>query len=373
MSKAKPIHFENLDGLRAIAAFAVVFAHVSYWFTYPENSFYNGLKSLMSYNGAGGRLGVIFFFILSGFLITYLMFIEQQKNGKLNIIYFYIRRVLRIWPLYFATLIVGFIIYPMIVSLLGGTPHENASLFLYSIFAANFDHIYNGYPTSNILGVQWSVSVEEQFYVLWPLIFTFFNRKKVFLTLLLVFIGLSELFSIFKAPDLVGGDYHLFACLRYLYYGSLIAYFCYNKIDWMKTILSKIGKLLTLLIYVLSLIIMFFQYDIIERYAGYEKMYHIVPVLFFCFVIVEQNFSKNSFFKISNIPFLSWLGKISYGVYLTHMISLNIVIGLFSNTEEYVLFKAIGVIVLTTLISFFSYNTLEKYFLSLKKKFSFFS
>lgn len=366
MNQQKPLYFENLDGLRAIAAFAVIFAHISYWFEYPTTHFFVALKSVFSYNGAGGRLGVIFFFVLSGFLITYLMFLEQAKNGKLNIPHFYKRRILRIWPLYYLTLIVGFIIYPLCVWLFGNVHQEGANWLLYSIFAANFDHIYNYFPATNILGVQWSVSVEEQFYLLWPLVFVFFNKKKIFPFVLIAFILISELFSILVASHLKAGDYHFGSCFKYLSFGGLIAYLCYNKTESINFFLHKINRWLCFLIYFTCIMLMFFQNELTKTFASYNYLYHIIPILFFGFVIVEQNFSKNSFFKIGNFPLLNWLGKISYGLYLTHMIAINIVIGFFTKSSDFVLLKGLLSILLTILISYFSYNYFEKYFLSFK-------
>lgn len=371
MQLEKVTYFKNLDGLRAIAAFAVVFAHLAYWFEFPETPSYQTLKFLLAFNGEwGGRLGVIFFFVLSGFLITYLMYAEQAKYGKVNLGNFYLRRVLRIWPLYYLTLLIGFIIYPLFVQLAGGAHHENASLFLYAIFAANFDHIYNYFPSTNLLGVQWSVAVEEQFYLIWPVIFIYFNRSKNFFFLLLGLILLSELFYIKAGSRLNAGDYHFGSCLRYLSIGGLLGYICYNKTEQLLYILNKISKPLIILIYISCLTIIMLQNVITETFSAYKYIYHIIPALFFSFVIVEQNFSKHSFFKIGALPWLSWLGRISYGIYLTHMVAINIVIALFSKSQDYLLIKMILSILLTIIISHLSYTYFEKYFLSLKEKFS---
>lgn len=371
MQLEKVTYFKNLDGLRAIAAFAVVFAHLSYWFEFPKTTFYQTLNFFMAFNGEwGGRLGVIFFFILSGFLITYLMYVEQAKHEKVNLVYFYLRRILRIWPLYYLTLVIGFIVYPLCIQFAGGSHHENASWFLYVIFATNFDHIYNSFPSTNLLGVQWSVAVEEQFYLIWPIIFILFNKNTKFPFILLGLILLSELFYIKAGSRLNAGDYHFGSCLRYLSIGGLLGYICYNKTEQLLSILNKITKPIVVLIYVSCLTIMMFQNVITASFSSYKYIYDVVPALFFSFVIIEQNFSKNSFFKIGSVNWLSGLGKISYGIYLTHMIAINIVIAMFSKSEDYLLIKILLSVVITIIISKLSYTYIEKYFLSLKDKFS---
>jgi peptidoglycan/LPS O-acetylase OafA/YrhL len=325
----------------------------------------------MSFGGNIGRIGVICFFVLSGFLITYLMFTEQAKKGKLNILFFYIRRVLRIWPLYFITLIIGFVIYPLILKISNQEYHETANWFMYAFFAANFDHIYFGYPTSNILGVQWSVSVEEQFYFIWPVFFTLVNRKKMFPWLLGLIILSSEIFSIWKGSHISGGDYHFLSCIRYLSFGALLAYFCFHKTNWILLFLSKVPRTAIVFIYLICIFIMIMQNRITDLLGSYIYLYHITPVLFFGFIIIEQNFSPNSFFKIGSFKIMSWLGKISYGLYLTHMIAINIVLAIMPKSNNYVLLNILLAIVLCIGISHFSYTYLEKYFLSLKKRFSF--
>jgi len=372
LNTSKSFYFQNLDGLRAIAALCVIFAHMAYWFKYPSNAFYESYKYITSMDGVAGRMGVVFFFILSGFLITYLLFLEEEKNGKINVLFFYVRRVLRIWPLYFATIIVGFVIYPIVIKSTGVFYHENASGWMFSFFLTNFDHIYRAFPTSNILGVHWSVAVEEQFYLLWPLIFIGFSKRNYFKYIFLFIILFSELFFLLVYHKLNAGDYHFFSCIKYLSFGALMAYFCYFNKKQIIGLLMKLSKPVIIVMYIVGITLLFMQSFLTELSEVYDYLFDILPALFFAFVIVEQNFSDNSFYKIGRFKFLTWLGKISYGLYLTHMIALNIVIWFFTNGEEYVLLKCALTLILTILISFISYQTLEKYFLSLKDKFSFF-
>ena len=360
-----------MDGLRAIAAFCVISAHFSYWLKFPATKFYDELRFFMSFGGNLGRIGVICFFVLSGFLITYLMFVEQAKNGKLNILFFYVRRILRIWPLYFLTLIIGFVIYPLILHYKGLPYHENASWVMYVLFAANFDHIYHYFPTSNMLGVQWSVAVEEQFYLLWPMVFLFLNKKNFFPFLLILIVICSEAYSIQRGTHIAGGDYHFLSCIRYLSFGSFLAYLCYNRTEMVVSFLKKIKRFAIFGIYILCITLMILQNYITSNFDAYKYMYHLVPVLFFGFLILEQNYSDHSFFKIGNSKILNWLGKISYGLYLTHLIALNIVISVIPIPEEYVFFNILLALGLTFLISHVSYFYFERYFLKMKDKFSF--
>ena len=113
--KNKDVYFKNLVGLRAVAALAVVFHHIVIWIPGVEdNSGLHLFKKLISFSNYGGTLGVIFFFILSGFLIYFLLIQEEFNKKKIDLAKFYSRRALRIWPLYYLTIIIGFIVYPLL-------------------------------------------------------------------------------------------------------------------------------------------------------------------------------------------------------------------------------------------------------------------
>ena len=360
----KNLYFENLDGWRTIAAFAVIFAHLSYQINDNEKFAY-ALKAVLSFGGVGGRLGVIFFFILSGFLITYLLFTENKSYGKIQIGSFYLRRILRIWPLYYLTFLIGFVILPLFKDV----GAENASPLLYSLFLANFDHIYNGFPTLNTLGVQWSVCVEEQFYIVWPVLFWVMQKTKSFVGLTLLLIVGSEVFFVFSGSKMEAGDYHLFSCFKYLAIGGLLANWAFNHQRNMVRFLSYFNKYVTLTIYIFSVVFIFLQHKILGHFDFYPYTFHVVPALFFSFVIIEQNFSTNSFFKMGKFKLLTWLGKISYGLYLTHMIGINIALLILKETVN-IWFLIPLSLFFTITISYLSYHYFEAYFLKLKKSFS---
>lgn len=363
------VFFSNLNGFRALAAFAVIFAHCSYWLPSPKTEGYAILNFIMTFNGGeGGRLGVIFFFILSGFLISFLLFTELKVYGKINLTYFYLRRFFRIWPLYLLVVLIGFFIYPLFV--IDVSFNESASLWMYLCFLANFDHIYNYFPASSILGVQWSVSVEEQFYLFWPILIRLIAKTKYLMIFLICIILFSEIFYLTLGIKLRAGEYHLISCMKYLSAGGLLAYLCFHQAFFyqkMTTYLFK--KSITIFIYTISFIFIFSENLILEVIPNYKYFIDIIPLLFFMYIIFEQNFSDNSFYKISKIPFLDWLGRISYGLYLLHMIVINSILIFLPQNENYFLMYVFVTIFFTILISHLSFKYFEEYFLKFNRKY----
>lgn len=139
------IYFENLDGLRFLCFLSVFFFHSFHTeYSYISNSeAYQFIKIDIFGNG---NLGVNFFFVLSGFLITYLLIQEKRTNGQINLKKFWMRRVLRIWPLFYFAVFFGFFIFPLLKSAFGQVPNETATLGYYLAFLNNFDFIKNGSP-----------------------------------------------------------------------------------------------------------------------------------------------------------------------------------------------------------------------------------
>src|SRR4029079_7687100 len=111
------IFFPNLDGLRFISFFAVFLYHCDLSvFSYLGDS-YPKTQQALTFLFRHGNLGVNFFFVLSGFLITYLLIKEKELKGNIHVGNFYVRRILRIWPLYYLCLIIGFIAFRMLKQL----------------------------------------------------------------------------------------------------------------------------------------------------------------------------------------------------------------------------------------------------------------
>jgi len=242
-------------------------------------------------------------------------------------------------------------------------------LFLYLIFGVNFDHIYLGGSTNGILGVHWSVAIEEQFYLIWPLLFLFFAKSRYFIYILLALVISSELFTDFA--DLWEMKYyHLFSNIKYLAFGAIVSVICFNKNDQVVATLSKIPKWLSFLIYLISMTLLFTQVYSTKLFPDFKFVFNLIAMAFFGYVLAEQNFSKNSFFKIGKFKLLGWLGKISYGLYLMHMIAIYIVIALFPKNETFLFPKFILTIGITVLISYLSHRYYESFFIRLKSKFS---
>ncbi|WP_374949293.1 acyltransferase family protein [Mucilaginibacter sp.] len=175
LPQKKQVFFENLDGVRAIAVLLVVITHIEL----HKKTF--GLKAALPFSPHNiGKTGVSTFFALSGFLISYLLLEERDNFKKIDFTDFYIRRILRIWPLYFLVVIVGFFIYPAE----GSTNALLMSVFLMPnvafsllLLPALFDPI-------------WSIGTEEQFYIFHPHIFRIKKLENILYTLIGIFAGL---------------------------------------------------------------------------------------------------------------------------------------------------------------------------------------
>ena len=239
------LHLKGLNGIRTIAALSVVISH-----TMLGLDFF-GLKRIQSgWNFA--TYGVTMFFTLSGFLITYLLIKEKEKFSTISIKKFYIRRVLRIWPLYYfylaLVLIVLFIYFP---AKLPGT------IAYYVFLAANIPSVLD--ISLPLLTHYWSLGVEEQFYLIWPWLFKKFSPLKAVITFIVVFLSIKFILR-FLAPHGIAYQFiHVtrFDCMAigalgailYNYNDKRFSRFCFNiltqatswivlglaAVDWLKT------------------------------------------------------------------------------------------------------------------------------------------
>lgn len=164
--KEKIVFLPGLNGIRTIAALGVMVSHITLALGALDLDI-----SLFGYkNGnisawALGEHGVTMFFVLSGFLITFLLLKEKEKYKEINVKSFYMRRILRIWPLYYVYLVICLALY---VLLYDGNVVCGTTL-LYVFFLANIPFILE--TTLFCLEHLWSIGVEEWFYIFWPFLF----------------------------------------------------------------------------------------------------------------------------------------------------------------------------------------------------------
>ena len=178
MPNAATVRFPGLNGLRFYAALLVVVAHVE-----VAKSQILGVASVferMPLRLDVGSLAVRFFFVLSGFLITYLLLAERETAGSIDVPRFYLRRALRIFPLYYLIVLLAFTVFPL---LLPGDPmydiHRQTQalprLILYLAFLPNVGLVAS--PLVPGAGHLWSIGVEEQFYWFWPAVMKLFPKR----------------------------------------------------------------------------------------------------------------------------------------------------------------------------------------------------
>lgn len=382
MSGSSKVFFPNLEGLRFFAFFVVFINHATGSLGYNNHSEkYAFIRSHFFYNG---DLGVSFFFVLSGFLITYLLLKEKELSGKINIKNFYLRRILRIWPLYFLIVGICLLILPEFSNILPPWFQIDPGIneinpWLYITFLGNFDYLFNGI-NNFMIGILWSVSVEEQFYLFWPLIIAIIPVKHLLKAFILIILG-SIAFRFFYAHgNAMIIKYHSLSSISDLASGAVIAYLaCHGNII---ARISKIPKWSIISIYLLLLILIPFRFYTWKFGAHYAHVSSVMPVVFstiFAFIILEQNYAANSFYKVSRFKLISSLGKYTYGMYCYHMIAFFAVLVLFylmginlHGMSKYTFLTVVLTSFFATLLTAeLSYIYFESFFLKLKERFSF--
>ncbi|MDF2447523.1 MAG: putative acyltransferase [Bacteroidota bacterium] len=366
------IYFTGLNSLRFLAAFAVTITHIELL----KGSF--GFKSywknpLIFYLGG---LGVYFFFVLSGFLITYLLLVEKEKFQTIKIKEFYIRRILRIWPLYYLIVIIGFFILPKFdlfhISYLEESFINNftENLLLYLFILPNL--AFSLFPAVPNIGQAWSIGVEEQFYLAWPWIIS--KSKNILKTLLLIIISLFLIkVGVLILEKFYGntqwyGPLKLFVAMskfECMAIGGIGAFFLFSKNSILKIFYIKYVLLFSILcIPLLIYITPEFLQD------GIHIVYSIL------FLIIILNVSNNTIKLNFENKMFNYLGKISYGIYMYHFMVIPAVLYTIKNyfylqSESVINVTAYSfVIVITVFISGISYHFLERPFINLKSKYS---
>ncbi len=368
------IYFRNLDSIRFFAAMMVVLQHDKFMHLDIQNAILRRFLFTMS----DGETGVSIFFVLSGFLITYLILSEIDLRGRFSLGKFYIRRILRIWPLYFAVVFIAFFIFPALSSLLKSPINQGGNLWYQFCFLSNFDVIniekYRIGTEILMQNITWSVAIEEQFYAFWPLIFVFLPRKAILPAICFILIS-SLLFRFYYFDDLTLLYFHTFSAMLYLGTGALTAYLIITR-QKVRTFFERMGTGAILILFILLFLSVMCKGIIFPSKITLFISQPFFAILF-AFIIASQSMIKKpSALELGNIGFANKLGKYTYGIYLLHPIALEIthIIGKQLHVPDTLLpFLCLNVfgLILTFVISWLSYTYFESKFLNLKKRFAF--
>lgn len=371
------LYFENLDTMRFIAATMVFLGHgikPSFEYLKLENPYL--IKIL--YIVCNGGIGVSIFFVLSGFLITYLLLDELTRTSTINIWNFYVRRALRIFPLYYLLFLITFGIYPLWKLFLGTENLLEYNFFYHLVFLTNFDLIrmvQGGGIVYQVLfqSITWSVAVEVQFYIIWPLILFFTPKRFLFGSIVIVLAGaLIFQFSNLERPDLL--YWHSLSVLVDIVIGAGFAYSVHTS-KKLKFFFENASGLIKLLLIAISFSLLYWDGVFFDSEYGYIFRRFFVAVSF-AMVICSQAFTaKDSWLNFKNFSFANKWGKYSYGIYMLHPIVL-VVFGILVkfvpypiNTFSRSLVVCVLAFILTLWISKLSFHRFENLFLKLKDSF----
>lgn len=363
----KKSYFPELDTLRFYAALSILVHHA---YRYPEVWFgvdYN--PPLLSKFTLSTNHAMTLFFTLSGFLITSILLKEKDKYKTISIKRFYFRRILRIYPVYLLIILIS-LLFSFIVPTY---PYTSPLMFvLSSFFLANIGVLFS--IISGTLGHLWSLSLEEQFYIFAPAIVKHSNSiAKIFmgiillkwlsqLTILIIILVIYSLnLGVLWGENLIiirdFIDSLWFECIAI---GGLGAYLLHNHKNNMQLIFHPLSQYVLI---TLTIVLSFLPINI-------GGIFESILATLYSLIIVNIAGNPEHRIKIAH-PILSYLGKISYGIYMYHpSISALTFIALQSiHRADNVEITVIFCIIVTLIVSAISYKYLELPFLQLKARY----
>jgi peptidoglycan/LPS O-acetylase OafA/YrhL len=366
----KRFYWPELDTLRVLAFFCVYVHHV----IPHEPSFYaehhflpHAIVPLICAVAGAGAFGVDLFFALSAYLITALLLREKETLGAVDIRRFYLRRILRIWPLYFV-----FVAFAAMI------PHWYPAQRLpwpyvlgYLCLAGNWVYAWKGLPASVAIPL-WSISVEEQFYLAWPLAIRRLSpARMIYVVIGLLFIAnLSRILLVVAHVNGGAVEYNTFARIDAIACGILIAYVYRDQTPRLSGMQRAALISSCLLVWFVT-----------AAYGHLNAPRSVAPVLGTIIgrplvalgaagILIGFIGISNHFKALAN-PVLTYLGKISYGLYVYHMAGLLVSRPWFrTNTAlGYIAYASVGLLI-TVMVSIISYHWLESPFLRLKDRYA---
>jgi peptidoglycan/LPS O-acetylase OafA/YrhL len=372
-SPAQRFYRPELDALRFFA-FLCTFAF--HWMDYVpfDTKVHHTLFDVLT----AGAFGVPIFFLLSSFLIVELLLREREQTGDVHIKSFYVRRILRIWPLYFA------VFYGLVI--LGHwvpdiSPHQPIAWLAFTFFAGNWYIMRHGWIAGSVDPL-WSIAVEEQFYIAIPLLTRYGGRKLLTATSVLL-VAISYMVSVHYAHLVYSGEsgqwVNSWFQFQFFAAGALLAISLHGRVPrWSFPI-----RLILFAVAIILWIVPVIAFDV-KSYDGHPTVSGAIvgwlmvlagAVLFFLAVLgIPERYVPR---------WLVYLGRISFGLYMFHSLLFHLVFslrpGLLQAAVLALHLPAIAAPAIGTVLVFAlsiataatSYRFFERPFLKLKERFTF--
>lgn len=351
-------YFQHFDALRFVAAIVIVIGHAIGGLTLfgklsPEIEAQNVWLHYAMTFVRNLSVGVDLFFVLSGFLITYLLLEEKKKTGKINILHFFFRRAFRIWPVFYLLIAVA----PLLVAWLKTEPQPNYLMNV--LFLGNFETIHANfwvYPFTHF----WSICIEEHFYLFWPFVIACIPLKRLPLVFLSI-VAVSIAFRVYAILYLHPSGIHLYvntlSRMDILIFGAALGYYYWKKPFTFTLPLTVRYVIIGLLLFLMTITPM---YEFENIFMIMFKKYVFVSLI--VLLLLDFQFRDRYTRRPLSNKVISYFGKCSYGIYMYGNVLLYIIIHKVMwrlGTDNVLVFLGVNVVV-TLLASVLSYELLEK-------------
>ncbi|MEW4568669.1 acyltransferase [Tautonia sp. JC769] len=391
---ARRVYFPELDGLRALAIALVYVFHdrsldllgliartvgliVSITLDLPLQWLGLGsvgfrVPSLVGTLRDNGWIGVQLFFVLSGYLIATLLLREQERHGRVDLRAFWIRRILRIWPLYYLLVLICWGLMPLVRTWVGlgprmWSPEALAQLPSFLLFLGNWSMGFQGPVPADSAGVLWSICVEEQFYLVVPLLIAWLGPRSRGLTvlgLMLAAIVARYALATSEANPLL---------LRFntiVHLDTLLAGVALALVSHRLPHLGRAGPWIGRAVVVLGVVVLL----TVPLARGGPRSQALDYILIWAWAVALVAWAasaRDPWTAILRRPTLVRLGRISFGLYLFHEIALGIAGWLgfaLRSVPDVGALMALAAPALTVGLATLSYYALERPFLRLKDR-----
>lgn len=352
----------ELDALRFFAFLAVFATHTIGDYgpeLFHKHQFPMWVGQAVVSLAKGGAYGVDLFFVLSAYLITELLLREKEQRGALDVRDFYVRRLLRIWPLYYSFILLAYAV-PFL-----NPGHEFSVRYLvpFLLLSGNWSLTLFGWNAGQVVTPLWSVSVEEQFYLLWaPLVARLSRRQVAIAAMGMVLIANGvRIWQISEhvAPQHLWGN--TFAHLDSIAGGVLLSVFMRGRSPNIKAIYRI--AMVVFGVSCFAIVSHFVGPDLTTPITTLAVLPGYLAIVLGCIAILVAFLGLRVQFR-----WLIYLGKISYGLYVYHMACIFVVHKVPTLDHAVLLeFTSLG---LTIAVAATSYTFLEKRFLILKRRFT---